>query len=346
MPEGLVIRTMAEAIVKDSKRLAEHLGQYADVQRNPFVALNTGFIQDGAIILVKRGTVLEMPIHLLFITSPEKDPIASHPRVLIVVEENAEASIVETYAGIGEGVYFTNAVTEVVLAENAKVDHCRVQQEGEEAYHVSTTAVKLARTSRFVDHSASLGAQLSRNDLHVCLDGVGAEATLNGLVVIGGTQHCDNHTFLDHAAPHCPSHELYKHVLGDNATGVFKGQIKVQKDAQKTDAKQTSKTLLLSEEAGMNSQPALEIYADDVKCTHGSTTGPLDEQQLFYIRSRGLNPEAARHLLTYAFAADITSRIKVDPVRRRLEEIMAAQHGLPRDLRIQKAAAHDEPVRA
>jgi len=346
LPDGLVIRTIADAIEKDSKRLNEHLAKFADINDNPFVALNTGFIHDGALILLQRGATVEMPIHLLFLATPGKSPIASHPRVLVIAEENSEMSIVETYAGIGEGVYLTNAVTEIVAGPSARIDHCRLQQEGEEAYHISTTQVHLSHAAQFVDHSASLGAHLCRNDLNVTLAGEGAEATLNGLVLIGETQHCDNHTYLDHAAPNCPSHELYKHVLSDSASAVFKGQIVVRQIAQKTNAKQTSKTLLLSKDAMMDSQPALEIYADDVKCTHGSTTGPLDEQQLFYIRSRGLNVEAAKHLLTYAFAADITSRIKVDPVRRRVEEIMAAQHGLPRDLRIQKAAAHDEPVRA
>ena len=172
-----------------------------------------------------------------------------------------------------------------------------------------------------------------------------AQATVNGLVLIGGEQHVDNHTMLDHASANCPSHELYKHVLDGKATGVFKGKILVRPGAQKTDSKQTSKTLLLSDDAAMNSQPALEIYADDVKCTHGSTIGPVDEEQVFYLRSRGVGMDAARHLLTYAFAADITRRIKVEPVRRRLENLMAARHGLPQDLRITDLGAHDEAAR-
>jgi Fe-S cluster assembly protein SufD len=175
---------------------------------------------------------------------------------------------------------------------------------------------------------------VTRNDLNCVLAGEGAEATLNGLVIIGGEQHCDNHTLLDHAAPNCPSHELYKHVLSDKATGVFKGKILVRQVAQKTNSKQTSKSLLLSDDAAMNSQPALEIYADDVKCTHGSTVGPVDEDMMFYLRTRGVGLEEARHLLTYAFAADITRRIKIEPVRRRLEDYMAARAGLPQDLRI------------
>ncbi len=196
-----------------------------------------------------------------------------------------------------------------------------------------------------MSHSASIGSKLTRNDLNVMLNGEYADATLNGLVLISGDQHVDNHTLLRHEKANCPSHELYKHVLDGNATGIFKGKIFVQKDAQKTDSKQTSKSLLLSNDAYMNSQPALEIYADDVKCTHGSTIGPVDEEMIFYLRSRGISLEAARHLLTYAFAADITRRIRVEPVRRRIEEFMAAQHGLPQDLRITDLGSHDEKAR-
>jgi Fe-S cluster assembly protein SufD len=252
---------------------------------------------------------------------------------------------VETYAGLGGGVYFTNAVSEVVIGDNSRIDHARLQHETLEAFHVSTTQARVGRASGFITQSATLGGQLTRNDLNVMLAGDGAEATMNGLVLINGKQHCDNHTLLDHAAPNCPSHELYKHVLGGNATGVFRGKILVRKDSQKTDSKQTSRSLLLSDDAQMNSQPALEIYADDVKCTHGSTTGPVDEEMMFYLRSRGVSTEASRALLTYAFAADITRRIQVEPVRRYLENYMAAQHDLPQDLRITDLGRHDEKHR-
>ncbi len=208
--------------------------------------------------------------------------------------------------------------------------------------HVTVGRGKPVRISHY---AATLGGRLTRNDLNVVMAGEGADATLNGLVIVGKEQHCDNHTLLDHAAAHCPSHELYKHVLNDRASCVFKGKILVRPDSQKTDSKQSSKSLLLSDDAQMNSQPALEIYADDVKCTHGSTTGPVDEEMVFYLRSRGVGLDAARHLLTYAFAADITRRIKVEPVRRRLEDFLAAQHGLPRDLRITDLGEHDEKAR-
>jgi Fe-S cluster assembly protein SufD len=238
--------------------------------------------------------------------------------------------------------YFTNAVTEIVAGQGVHLDHCKLQQEAMDAYHVATMQVRLAGDARFVSHSASIGSKLTRNDLNVTMAGEGADATLNGLVLVGADHHVDNHTLLDHAAPSCLSHELYKHVLDGKSSAVFKGKILVRQPAQKTDSKQTSKSLLLSDEATMNSQPALEIYADDVKCTHGSTTGPVDEEQVFYLRSRGVGLGAARHLMTYAFAADITRRIKVEPVRRRLEEYMAAQHGLPQDLRITDLGSADE----
>ena len=283
------------------------------------------------------------PIHLLFIST---GTVVTHPRVLVVVEENAELTLVESYAGPQPdgSAYFTNSVTEIIAADDARIDHYKLQQESKLAYHIATMQVQLGARASFVSHAASLGAKLARNDLNVIMAGDAAEATLNGLVVIGGQQHIDNHTLLDHAMPNCPSHELYKHVLSDKASAVFKGKILVRQDAQKTNSKQTSKSLLLSNDAHMNAQPALEIYADDVKCTHGSTIGPVDEDMVFYLRSRGVSLEAARHLLTYAFAADITRRIKVSAVRARLENTMAEQHGLPQDLRITDLADQTVPL--
>jgi Fe-S cluster assembly protein SufD len=343
--KGLRVTSLASAIESNSQRLQKYLGQYAKIENNPFVALNTGFISDGAVIHLDRGAVVDRPVHLLFITTPDSQPAVTHPRVLIVADDNVDAKIVETYAGIGTGVYFTNAVSEVIAGNNTRIDHCRLQHETLEAFHVSTTQAQIGRSSAFITQSATLGGQLTRNDLNVILSGDAAEATMNGLVLINGKQHCDNHTLLDHAAPNCPSHELYKHVLGGASTGVFRGKILVRPGAQKTDSKQTSRSLLLSDDADMNSQPALEIYADDVKCTHGSTTGPVDEEMMFYLRSRGVSTEASRALLTYAFAADITRRIQVEPVRRYLENYMAAQHDLPQDLRITDLGRHDEEHR-
>ncbi|HEX4795781.1 MAG TPA: Fe-S cluster assembly protein SufD [Humisphaera sp.] len=344
LPRGVRVTNLSDALETDSQVVEQHLGKYADIRGNPFVALNSGFIQEGALIHFSRDVALEQPIHLLFISTPAREPAVTHPRVLVVAEEGASATLVESYVGSGRGVYFTNAVTEIVAGAGARVDHCKLQQENLDAYHVATMQVQLAARTQFVSHSATLGARLTRNDLTAVMGGEFADATLNGLVLISGEQHCDNHTVLDHARANCPSHELYKHVLGGKSSGVFKGKILVRPNAQKTDSKQTSKSLLLTDDATMNAMPALEIYADDVKCTHGSTTGPVDEEQVFYLRQRGVGAEAARHLMTYAFAADITRRIKVEPVRRRLEEYMAAQHGLPLDLRINDLAAHDEAV--
>ena len=346
LPRGVRVLSLAESAGADEPALRQHLGRLARMDSNPFVALNTGFVRDGAFIHLARGATLEQPIHLLFLSAAGREPTVSHPRILAVLDEGAHATLVESYAGTGsDGIYFTNPVTEIMAGQDARLDHCKLQMESLEAFHVAIMQVHLARNANFVSHSTTTGARITRNDLNVTMAGEHADATLNGLVLIGRDQHVDNHTTLDHAAPNCPSHELYKHVLAGKASGVFKGKILVRQPAQKTDSKQTSKTLLLSDDAAMNSQPALEIYADDVKCTHGSTIGPVDEDQVFYLRSRGVSLEAARHLLTYAFAADITRRIKVEPVRRRLETFMADQHGLPLDLRITDLGAHDEAAR-
>jgi Fe-S cluster assembly protein SufD len=341
LPRGVQVSSLAEAIEKSPAVVQKHLGKHAKIGANPFVALNQGFLADGAFVHIARGALVERPLHLLFLGVPAVGPTACHPRTLVIAEENCEATLVETYAGSDHGVYFTNAVTEIVTAPTARLDHCKLNQEGKLAYHVATMQVNLEARSSFISHAITLGGKLTRNDLNCYMGGEYAEATLNGLVILKGDQHCDNHTLLHHEKAHCPSHELYKHVLDGQSSAVFKGQIFVQKDAQKTDSKQTSKSLLLSGEATINSQPALEIYADDVKCTHGSTIGPVDESAIFYLQSRGLSYETSRHLLTYAFAADITRRIRVAPVRARVEDFMAAQHGLPQDLRItEEADAH------
>jgi Fe-S cluster assembly protein SufD len=345
LPRGVKVSSLAEAVTTDAETIQEHLAKHARIEDNPFVALNTGLIGDGAFIHLPSGTTVDRPIHLLLVsTGAAQGAVAAHPRVLVVTGDNVHATVVESYVGADDKTYLTNAVTEIATGTDCHIDHCRLQQEGKSAYHVSTMEVDLGRATTFVSHAVTIGAKLTRNDLNCRMNGERAYATLNGLVLIGGDQHCDNHTLLHHEKANCPSHELYKHVLSGKATGVFKGQIFVQKDAQKTDSKQNSKTLLLSDDAYMNSQPALEIYADDVKCTHGSTTGPVDEDMVFYLRTRGVGLEAARHLLTYAFAADVTRRIKVEPVRRRIEDYMAAQHGLPQDLRITDVTEHDEAV--
>ncbi len=347
LPRGVTVLPLADAVAKHSELLEKNLGGRARIEKNPFVAMNTGLFEDGAVIHLARNASLELPIHLLFVSVPDAMPTATHPRVLIVAEDNSEATIAESFVSLegAGGPFFDNVVTELVAGQDCRLDHYVLQREATNGFHISTTELTLGRSSRFVSHAATIGAKLSRNNVNVLLAGEFADATLNGLVLIGGDQHCDNHTFLEHAAPNCPSYELYKHVLKDKSTAVFKGKIHVHQIAQKTDAKQTSKALLLSDDAVMNSQPALEIYADDVKCTHGSTIGPVDDDMIFYLRSRGVSEDAAKHLLSYAFAADVTRRIKVQAVRERIESVMAAQHGLPQDLRISDLGSHDDAAR-
>jgi Fe-S cluster assembly protein SufD len=341
---GVTVGTIQQLLSESPALLEQHLGKVADLSLTPFVAQNSASFHDGAAIHVAKRSDVEGPIHLLFISTSGSEPTQSFPRVLVVAEEGSQATIVESHVG-GQGVHFTNAVTEISAASSAVVDYNRMQRGGDDAIAITAFFAHLGAASQLISHAATLGGKLTRNDLAVVMAGERADATINGLAILSHDQHCDNHTLLDHAAAHCPSHELYKHVLDGKSTCVFKGKILVRQDSQKTDSKQTSKSLLLSDDAQMNSQPALEIYADDVKCTHGSTTGPVDEEMVFYLRSRGVGLDAARHLLTYAFAADITRRIKVEPVRRRLEDYLAAQHGLPRDLRITDLGSHDEKAR-
>jgi Fe-S cluster assembly protein SufD len=343
LPRGARVSTLAAESGELSTHLAADLGRFAAMDLNPFVALNTAALDDAAIIELPNHTTVEQPIHILHVCVGEVGETIAQPRVLFVAGANVEATLVESYVG-DDRVYFINAVTEIAIGADSRIDHCKLQQEGPASYHVASTAVHLQRNARFVSHSASIGSLMTRNTLGVVMAGEYADATLNGLVLASGAQQIDNHTTLDHASPNCPSHELYKHVLSDRARAVFKGKILVRKDAQKTDSKQTSKALLLSDDALMQSQPALEIYADDVKCTHGSTTGPVDEEQVFYMRSRGISLEASRHLMTYAFAADITRRIRVEAVRNRIESYMAQQHNLPQDLRITHLGHADEAV--
>jgi Fe-S cluster assembly protein SufD len=264
---------------------------------------------------IARGVVVEQPIEISFLV-PGDGSAAVNPRVLIVAGAGSQCTIVESYEGTGQ--YFTNAVTEIVVGEGAVVDHYKVQQESVQAYHVATMAVTLGRSANFSSHSISLGGALVRNDAGAVLS-EGSEATLNGLYIVNGTQHVDNHTVIDHAKPNANSHELYKGILDGKASAVFNGRIHVRKDAQKTDSKQTNKNLVLSDEAVIDTKPELQIYADDVRCTHGATIGQIDAESLFYLQSRGIGKREARSLLTYAFAQDIIDRIKVPSLAEALE---------------------------
>ncbi len=328
-PNGgtFVFRSLPEALLEDPRALRPHLARRAKFERNAFAALNTAFLEDGAFVRVPRGAVAEEPLHLVFVAEPEGDaPTISHPRILIVAEANSQAKVIETYMGSGwlesegEGAStFTNSVTEIVCGEGAVLEHYKLQRESVSAFHVHTIACEQAGASRFDSHNFCLGAALARTDIEVLFEAEGSECTLNGLFVTSGAQHVDNHTLIDHAKPHCTSRELYKGILDGKSRGVFHGKIIVRPDAQKTDAIQTNKNLLLSREALVDSTPALEILADDVKCRHGSTIGQLDANSLFYLRSRGISEEDARALLTYGFAADLTGRIRVPWVRAEIE---------------------------
>ena len=352
LPAGLTVQSLADAFNGEKAAIVrEALGSMAALNQRgqkpaalAFVALNQAHLESGVFIHVKRGTALEKPIHIVCTTTASAIDAITHPRVLVIIEDGAQATIVQSYAGPKTGRYFTNAVTEISVGADAIVDHYKLNQESADAYHVSAMNVIIGRKAQFIDHNATLGGKLTRNDISVKLNGEHSYSVLNGLTIISGEQFVDNHTLLEHAFPNCPSYELYKHVLDGKSSAIFKGQIFVHDVAQKTDAKQSSKTLLLSDDASINSQPALEIYADDVKCTHGSTTGPLDEAMMFYLETRGLSRKQAQQVLIYAFAADVTRRIKVQPVRDRLENWMANQQGLPSDFRIQELGGHDDDV--
>jgi Fe-S cluster assembly protein SufD len=324
LPEGVVVASLAEALERSPEKVEPWLGQFARFENHPFVALNTAFLRDGAFVWVPRGTVVAGTIHVLHLSSGEEGAATvSFPRNLFVAGENSQVTIVETYAGTGP--YFNCPVTELVAGPSSVVDHYKVQRESLEAFHMATFQVQGDRHSVPSSHSISLGGALVRNDVNAVLDGEGIDCILNGLYLAEGRQVVDNHMRVEHAKPHCASHELYKGILDGKARAVFNGLIHVRHGAQKTDAKQSNRNLLLSRNAVANSNPQLEIYADDVRCTHGSTVGQLDEDAVFYLRSRGIGAEAARSLLTYAFASDIVERIKVEPVRRDLEEFLFAR---------------------
>src|SRR3989475_3195175 len=305
-----------------------HLGRHARWRDSAFAALNTAFLADGAFVHVPADVTLERPLEVVFLSTGRvgsDGPVVSHPRSLIVVERGARATLVETYAGVSQGVYWTNAVTEVVVGEGAWAELYRVQREGPHSFQVATTHSRQERDSYLGLHVVTLGAALARHDINAVLDGPGAELILNGLYLLGGVQHADHHTVIDHAQPHCASHEFFNGALRERAHGVFNGRIIVRPGAQRTDSKQKNNNLLLSTEARADSQPQLEIYADDVKCTHGSTVGPLDPTALYYLQSRGLSPETARSLLTYGFVAEILGRMQRADLRERCDRLVRAE---------------------
>jgi Fe-S cluster assembly protein SufD len=322
LPKGVIVSNLASAVKGDGELLYPHLGKYVRGDENGFTALNCGFMQDGAFVYIPDDVVVDEPIHLLFVSTGSESSFVSMPRNLIVAGKNCQLSVVESYVSLANIPYLTNAVTEMVIGERAVIEHDKFQDESVNAFHIGTTHFQQHAGSNVVSNSVAVGGSIVRNTVTSVLAAEGIECTLNGLSLVTGQQLVDNHTAIDHAMPNCVSHELYKSVLDGKARGVFNGKIFVRKDAQKTDAKQTNKTLLLSDNATMDTKPQLEIFADDVKCTHGATVGQLDEEQVFYLRSRGMSLESARDILTVAFASDVVSRIHVDPLREQLDAII------------------------
>jgi Fe-S cluster assembly protein SufD len=325
LPKGVEIRSLAQAIAAHPAAVEGYLGRHLDFYRDAFAALNTAFIEDGAFIHVPRSTVVDQPIYLLYVSTPEAKPTMNHPRNLIVVEENSQATIVEDYVSLPGGgtAALSNTVTELVVGESAVVSHFMIVRESEQTYNFSTLRIQQARSSNVATHSLLLGGALIRNNVHPVLAGEGAECLINGLFMANGRQHMDNYMLVEHASPHCNSRQFYNGILNGQAHGVFHGRIIVHKDAQKTDAKQTNRNLLLCDDTQIDTKPQLEIYADDVKCTHGATIGQVDETALFYLRSRGLSEVSAKHLLLQAFANECLDRMHTGPVRDHVEGLVA-----------------------
>ena len=320
IPEGVVALDLSAAIADERYReiIWKHLAQQADYVVNGFTALNTALISHGVFVYIPKDAIVSVPLNLLFIS--EGAHIASFPRVLVVAEDNSRATLIESYASTKDSKYFTNAVVEIVLKDGASLEHYKLQRESTEAFHIATTVADLGRNSRYDATTITFGAQLSRHDFHVTMDHEGAECWVDGLYLVTDSQHTDTHSVIDHRKPHCTSHQLYKGILDGKSRAVFNGKVFVRHDAQKTDAMQTNKNLLLSNEARVDTKPQLEILADDVKCAHGAAVGQIEEDELFYLETRGIHPDLARNLLTYGFAEEVIGKIKIDSIRNQLDE--------------------------
>jgi Fe-S cluster assembly protein SufD len=319
LPKGIAVTSLADEISNDSEVLKRHFGKLAAPESASFNALNAAMATDGAVIRITADSKIEKPLHLLFIADSSAENTALQTHNLIFAEHHSECTVIESYVSVGGESYFTNAVTEVYVADGARLGHYKLQSESRSAMHVGTIEVHQAKDSRYESFSFATGAKLSRTNVYTTLAGDAAEAILNGLYMVDGSQHVDHQTRIEHVAPNCPSHELYKGILDGNSHGVFNGKVYVHPEAQKTDGKQSNNNLLLSDQARIDTKPQLEIFADDVKCTHGATVGRLDETALFYMRSRGVGPAQARRLLTYAFAADVLEKIELEPLKQALE---------------------------
>lgn len=318
---GLEILLLDGSLPND---LGDFLGALATIDL-PFVALNAALLAHGVAIRTLEGSSVADPVHLLFITTAEAQAPIISPRILIIAGQSSRVAVVETYTSVDRANYFTNSVTEVFVAENANVDHTRIQRESLHAFHISTVAVRQARNAAYTSHAMNFGGGLVRNDITSLLLGEGSDCTLDGLFILDGNQHVDNHTVIDHATPHTTSVELYKGILDGESRGIFDGKIIVRKPAQKTSSRQTNNNLLLSDSAIVDTKPQLEIYADDVKCNHGSTIGQLSEEALFYLQSRAIGADEARQLLTYAFASEVVGRLKVAAIRDQLSALLLSR---------------------
>ncbi len=328
VPQGVQAGSLAEAVRADGRVLQKHLARHASIESSPFTALSTAFMRDGGFVHVPANLDLTRPVHLVFVSTAEAAGSVIHPRNLIIVENGARASVIESYVTLDERAsYWTNSVTEVVAGANSWIEHTRIQRESESAYHVGLTHVEQKRDSHYRSFSMAMGGALARHNLTAHLDGENVETLMYGLYLTRRDQVVDNHTAIHHNQPNCRSWEVYKGVLDGRSRAVFNGKVFVKPEAQKTDAKQTNRNLLLSDAAKVDTKPQLEIFADDVKCTHGATVGRLDDTALFYARSRGVPAQQAQLLLTYAFAAEVTSEVVLEPVRSELDRLVRERLG-------------------
>lgn len=321
LPAGVAALSLKDALAGEHREvLRERLARQADYEANALTALNTAFISEGAFLFIPGGVRMDVPIHLLFLSAPQRPASASFPRVLVVAEAGSEATVIESYAGLADEEYWTNALVEIHLEDGARLEHYKVQRESLKAYHTATTQVELGRDASFDTTTITLGANLSRHNINVMMRARGAECHVDGLYLVGAGQHTDTHSLIDHGEPYCTSRQLYKGILDGKSRAVFNGKVFVHEGAFQTDAQQTNRNLLLSNEARVDTKPQLEIFADDVKCAHGATVGQLEEEELFYLISRGLRPELAQNLLTYGFAEEVINKIKIASIKAQLDE--------------------------
>jgi len=322
LPKGVSVSSLRQSLENNESAVDAHLGKYLNIERDPFCALNTAFAEDGAVVVVPRGCVLETPVHLLFVSTRADSPRMVHPRNLFIFANESQGTVIEEYVSLGGGTVLCNTATELIAGESANVSHYMIEREHNDAFNISTLRMQQERSANVSSHSLLLGGGLVRNNVHPVLAGEGGECLINGLFVGTGHQHLDNYMHVEHASPHCGSRQFYNGILDEHAHGVFHGRIVVHKDAQKTDAKQTNRNLLLSDNAQIDTKPQLEIYADDVKCTHGATIGKIEENALFNLRSRGLDEVGARRLLLFAFASECVERMHVGVARDHAERLI------------------------